>query len=390
MNRKFLSMITLLVLDVTLSTSGLLFGSDTLARPSRTYDAQHYRIEVRFDADRKQVIGSTTVTLVPLRSKLDSLILHAVDMDVSSLTIAGGKPLRYVNDRQQLTVFLDRTYSVIDTLRIRVDYSCTPSAGMYFIAPDSSDPTRHRQIWSQGEDMDNRNWFPCWDYPNDQATSEVIATVQDSWTVLSNGTLLSVKHDRKNKTKTFHWSQAKPHVAYLVMLVAGEYKVITEKYRNIPLEYYVYGERAEDGAEEEQVGDQDQQVDGLVLLERLQLPLRELRDRVHVPHPPIEPDRRLPGLHQPGANPDQAGRAQDRAHQPGEPGERASHAPQRPVEPGDSRLRLPRRCDRPGRVAAEDDLDRLAHRQVPTAWTRERSRSSSTAAAGTRYTPRGE
>ena len=247
MDRRFLSMIALIVLGVTTSTSGLLFGSDTLARPSRTYDVQHYRIEVRLDADKKQVIGSTTVTVVPLRSKLDSLVLHAVDMDVSSLTIAGHKPLRYVNDRKQLTVFLDRTYSVVDTLRIRVDYSCTPSAGMYFIAPDSSDPTRHRQIWSQGEDMDNRNWFPCWDYPNDQATSEVIATVQDSWTVLSNGALLSVNHDRKNKTKTFHWSQSKPHVAYLVMLVAGEYKVITEKYKNIPLEYYVYGERAEDG-----------------------------------------------------------------------------------------------------------------------------------------------
>ncbi|MBI5474695.1 MAG: HEAT repeat domain-containing protein [Ignavibacteriae bacterium] len=247
MQSKFVGVLGVLFIAVSSALSGRLFGSDTLSRPSRTYDVQHYRIELRLDAEKKHVSGSTTVTLVPLRSKLDSIILHAVNMDVSALKLRDGKSLRYLNDRSQLTIFFDRTYTVSDTLRVRIDYTCSPTAGMHFLSPDSTDPKRHAQIWTQGEDMDNRNWFPCWDYPNDKATSEVIATVKDSWTLVSNGKLMSVAHDRKNRTKTFHWSEGKPHVSYLVMLVAGEYKVFTEKHRNIPLEYYVYNESADDG-----------------------------------------------------------------------------------------------------------------------------------------------
>jgi len=88
--------------------------------------------------------------------------------------------------------------------------------------------------------MDNHHWFPCWDFPNDKATTEIIATVRSSYSFLSNGKLVSVKENKKAGTKTFHWKQDKPHVAYLVMFAAGEYEVLKETSDGIPLEYYVY------------------------------------------------------------------------------------------------------------------------------------------------------
>ena len=41
----------------------------------------------------------------------------------------------------------------------------------------TNDGLRHRpdQIWSQGEDDNNHDWFPTYDFPNDRATSEVIS-----------------------------------------------------------------------------------------------------------------------------------------------------------------------------------------------------------------------
>jgi len=246
LTKTILTVLLLIVFFVLKTKAGLLFGSDTLARPSRTYDVLHYKLELRFEEEKKKVIGTTTIAFLPLKSKLDSVVLDAVELDVKSVSLAGAKPLRFANDRKQLTVYLDRSYSFDDTLHIAVDYSAVPKEGIYFLAPDSTNPKRHAQIWSQGEDMDNRNWFPCWDFPNDKATSEVIATVKDSWTLLSNGKLVDVQQDTKNKTKTFHWYQSKPHVAYLIMIAAGEYTVITEKHKNIPIEYYAYNDRAED------------------------------------------------------------------------------------------------------------------------------------------------
>ncbi|MEO8168251.1 MAG: M1 family aminopeptidase, partial [bacterium] len=241
-----ISRILLLLLALTLQgRAGSLFGSDTLSRPSRCVDILHYKIEVRFDEKNKKVFGTTVISFVPLWSKLDSLQLNAVEMDVQSVTMYG-KPLVFFNDRKQLMVKLDKFYSFNDTLRIVVDYTCSPAKGLYFTSPDSINPDRRTQIWTQGEDMDNRYWFPCWDFPNDKATSEVIATVRDSWTVLSNGRLVDTRTDKKMKTKTFHWLESKPHASYLVMLVAGEYTILSEKYKNLSVDNYAYNDRIED------------------------------------------------------------------------------------------------------------------------------------------------
>ncbi len=235
-----------LIFALTLEAqAGSLFGSDTLSRPSRTVDILHYKIELRFEEEKKKVLGITTISFVPLLSKLDSFQLDAVEMDIKSV-LMNGKALAFSNNKKRLVLKLDKSYSFNDTLKIAVDYSCSPVKGLFFTSPDSTNPQRRQQIWTQGEDMNNRFWFPCWDFPNDKATSELIATVKESWVVLSNGKLVDSRTDKKKKTKTFHWIQSKPHASYLVMMVAGEYTILTDKYKNIPVEYYAYVDRIDD------------------------------------------------------------------------------------------------------------------------------------------------
>lgn len=247
MNHRTSLGIVLLIGSALTGRADGLFGTDSLARPSKSVDVQHYKLELTFDRTNRKVSGVATVSLLPLRARLDSFWLHATNLDVQSVQTPGKKSLRFTNSGEELTIHLDRPRTFDDTVTVVIHYSAFPKKGLYFLSPDSTNPKRHAQIWTQGEDMDNRHWFPCWDFPNDMATSEVIASVPDSWSLLSNGKLLGVQHDRKNKTKTFHWRQQKPHVAYLIMIAAGEYTVFTEKHRDIPIEYYVYNERAEDG-----------------------------------------------------------------------------------------------------------------------------------------------
>ena len=233
----------LLIAAVTIAgsvtSSQTLFAPDSSARRSREFHALHYRLELAFDHKGKSVAGSVGIRLTPLAGPLDSLVLDAVDMSVSSVRLEAGRALNYRYRSPSLTIRLDRTYAFGETLAVRVTYSCTPSKGLYFIYADSGGG-RHDQIWSQGEDMDNRYWFPCYDYPNDKATSEVIGTVPADWTLLSNGRLAGETRDAKKNTRTFHWIESKPHSTYLIMVAAGRYAIIRGKYRNIPLEYYMY------------------------------------------------------------------------------------------------------------------------------------------------------
>ena len=229
-----------LLLPLT-APSQSLFGPDSSARRSRQFHALHYKLDLTFDHRAKKVSGGVSIRLTPIAGPLDSLVLDAVDMDIRAVRLAGGGALSFRERSPWLAIHLPRAYVFGETLTVSIDYACTPSKGLYFIYADSGGG-RHDQIWSQGEDMDNRYWFPCYDYPNDKATSEVTGTVAADWTLLSNGRLVSEQVDRKKGTRTFHWVESKPHSTYLIMVAAGKYAVIRAKYRNIPLAYYMYPE----------------------------------------------------------------------------------------------------------------------------------------------------
>jgi len=212
----------------------------------RLYDVLHYRIEVSFDEPKRMVLGKVTTTLVPFPAALDSVEFDAEEMRISRVSLAGGRLLPYEVKPRSVVIRLGRSYSYRDTLAIAIEYSCTPRKGLYFVLPDSGYPGLPAQIWTQGEDMDNHFWFPCYDFPNDRATSEVLATVRRGLTAVSNGTLLKVAENRANGTTTYHWKQSKPHVAYLIMLAIGEYAVLRDRAGRVPLEYYVYPNHVED------------------------------------------------------------------------------------------------------------------------------------------------
>jgi aminopeptidase N len=80
-----------------------------------------------------------------------------------------------------VTIILDRAYQPNDTLNIIIDYHTNGTTtargiggfgrGLTFIKPNPDDPTRPRQIWSQGETEYNHYWFPGDGHPNDFTTT---------------------------------------------------------------------------------------------------------------------------------------------------------------------------------------------------------------------------
>jgi aminopeptidase N len=213
---------------------------------NRTFHVVHYKIEVSFDEQKKMVNGKAAITLVPFLSEFKNVELDAEQLDIHSVTVGADKPVRYEVEPKMLVVHLDKPYSYGDTITVSIEYSCTPKKGLYFTQPDSGYPDKHWQIWSQGEDMDNHFWFPCYDFPNDKATSEMIATVRKGYTVVSNGELVSVKENKKDSTKTFHWRENKPHSSYLITIAAGDYTILHDRAGKLPLQYYVFREDTAD------------------------------------------------------------------------------------------------------------------------------------------------
>lgn len=214
---------------------------------SHDYDVRHIKLDLRFDWDQERVLGKAQITFAPLASDLRKLDLDAADMTFSSVRLGSGAILKYEADaaKEKLRITLDRAYQPSEVLTVLIEYQTNgvksvnrPRRGVFFVKPTPDDPAKPKQIWSQGQPEYSHYWFPCFDHPNDFATSELTATVEKPNIVISNGKLLETKTN-SDGTRTFHWKMEQPHAAYLVSIVVGEFTPIETSYAGTPVITYV-------------------------------------------------------------------------------------------------------------------------------------------------------
>jgi aminopeptidase N len=218
-------------------------GARATFTPDRDVDVRHLRIEVALDFAAGAVDGVCTLTLLPIADGRARVTLDAVEMQVHAVTLADGGALDYAYDGARLAFDLGERKEG-EAVDVMVRYRCTPRRGLYFIRPDDAYPKRPLQAWSQGQDEDNRAWFPCFDHPTMKSTSEVIATVPAKMTVLSNGR--EVANTMSGDKRTVHFRQEIAHSSYLVTLVAGEYTLLQDRAGDVELSYLVNPGREED------------------------------------------------------------------------------------------------------------------------------------------------
>lgn len=226
--------------------------------PSRNYDTQHIKLDLRFNWEREQALGTATITFKPLSTNVRNVEFDAANMTFSSVKLLSGVPLKYEADAQQekLRITLNRAYQPADTITVVIAYNTNGVShgagiggfgrGLTFIKPTAEEPSRPKQIWSQGETEYNHYWFPCYDHPNDFATTEISATVERPLMVISNGRLIETRINRDG-TRTFHWKMDTPHASYLTSIVVGEYAAVEGNYAGIPVITYVYPNEVEAG-----------------------------------------------------------------------------------------------------------------------------------------------
>jgi len=205
---------------------------------SRTYDAIHYRIAIRLDLDQKSFAGEATVTLSALADGLETVVLDAEEFTVTRVVSEWGEPLAFSQTEKELAVRMGRPLARGETR----SFTCTyhgrdPKAGLRFVAATADNP---KLVFSDSWPDRVHHWFPCFDYPNDKVTSEILATVASNLKVGANGRLVSVSEDRAAGTVTYHWSQDLPHSTYLIFLAAAPYVVVRDSYGTLPVDYWVY------------------------------------------------------------------------------------------------------------------------------------------------------
>ena len=208
---------------------------------SHDYDLVHQRIALSdFDWDSTSFKGEVATTVVSRRAGLDSLILDEGALLRNTRVVdARGRAIRTARHGDTLVVFPAVPVAFGDTMRFTIAYDgkVNNGRGLTYITPDGL-AHRPRQLWSQGEDMDNHFWFPTYDFPNDKESWELVATVDRGDVAVSNGRLVSdVRHGTQH---TMTWREDRPSATYLVSLVIGPFAKIHDSWQGVPVDYYVY------------------------------------------------------------------------------------------------------------------------------------------------------
>jgi aminopeptidase N len=211
----------------------------------RIVDITHIRLQVTLDFKERRISGTATHRLAAILDDIRELEFDAAEIEVASVR-AGTQAISFDHSDEKLRIRLERALKAGDEIEVAIDYAARPRRGLYFVGPDEAYPNKPVEAWTQGEDEDSRYWFPCYDYPNDRVTSEVIATVPDTFTAVSNGSLVETTANPANRTRTFHWRHDVPHSAYLISLAAGEFVEVRDQAGSTPVLYYVHPGREED------------------------------------------------------------------------------------------------------------------------------------------------
>ena len=204
----------------------------------RTFDVRHIKGELTLDTKKSEIRGTVTHTIAPLHPGLESLALDCgSELKVSRVAV-GSKSCTFDHQRDELAITLDRPYGPDETFDLAVTYAGSPGKGVRFVKPDPDHPKRAICVWTQGEPEDARHWIPCFDYPNERSTSEMIITVDKPLSVVSNGTLES-NRENADGTSTYHWKMNSLLTPYLLSVVAADFAVYHDKLGSLPVDYYV-------------------------------------------------------------------------------------------------------------------------------------------------------
>jgi len=207
-------------------------------------DFEHLKLEVSFIPEQGKVIGKVVHSFKVLAWEVDTVFLHAEHISITAAKL----------DEQEVTFRKSQGGFVFDFNKmlkaeskhtLQIEYTSKPKKGIYFIGWNDSSNRSRKQIWTQGQGRDNRQWIPMYDLPNDKVTSEIIVQMKDEYKVLSNGALKGSKKDKAGN-RLWHYAMENPHATYLIMLGIGDYEIKTTKSESgVIMNFYYYPDWAD-------------------------------------------------------------------------------------------------------------------------------------------------
>lgn len=229
-----------------------LRGSNTKDRA--WWNLEHYHLDIKVDPETKTIKGSNTVTYQVI-SESQQLQIELQEPMTLLKAIQNGDELEFEKDGYSYLINLKDPQNIGESYQVELQFEGSP---VIAVRP----PWDGGLTWSQDSNglpfIANSNqgigasiWWPNKDYPADEPDKGVLISVEvpENLIDVSNGRLINTEHNRKAKTKTYHWEVKNPINNYGVNINIGDYVHFSDIYEGekgiLDMDYYVLRENLE-------------------------------------------------------------------------------------------------------------------------------------------------
>lgn len=217
----------------------IYYADENLVPDAHPMDFTHLTLQVSFEPESSKVVGNVLHDFTVLTAETDTLFIHGIGITISEAEL-DGKTVDFTKVDGGFVFKFQNTMHSGEKHRLGISYTAEPIKGIYFIGWNDPTGRCRKQIWTQGQGIDNRHWIPMYDLPNDKITTDIYVDMDKQYQVLSNGVLESKKNQKDGKTK-WHYRMKDPHATYLIMLGIGDYKIKKSKSSNgTAMNFYYY------------------------------------------------------------------------------------------------------------------------------------------------------
>jgi aminopeptidase N len=215
----------MLILYSIVSLAAAFIPYNDLNAQSGSLDILHYEYAITLSDSTEQISGTAAIDVRMLENSdslkfdLKGLNSQGFGMRVLGVNMDGVK-LRWHQDMEKCTVFLNSTAKPNDTIDLRIDYNGIPADGLIISKNRFGDRTFFADHWPDRA----HNYLPCIDNPYDKASVDFIITAPDRYSVVANGMLIE-ESDLDHNMKLTHWRENVPLPVRVMAFGASRFAV---------------------------------------------------------------------------------------------------------------------------------------------------------------------
>jgi len=206
-------------------------------------DVLHYRLDFEVLPRSRFLGGSNTMTVRCRENGVTAFRfwLHSA-MSIDSVRIDGSRAQWRRLDGATLEVELGRSFDADEVFELEVVYEGYPvTTGLASIVFETQNGSP--VVSTLSEPWFSYTWWPVKEDSRDKATGEMLITVPNGLTVVSNGVLVDVDALPGDKRR-FHWSTGYPMSPYLFAFSATRYTTFDDTFifgqGSMPVEFFIY------------------------------------------------------------------------------------------------------------------------------------------------------